>query len=118
MLLVLPSTHRGGELIVKHLDREVVLDLRPAKPSEIGFAAFHADCVHEVRPIATGYRLSLVYNLRFPGKRHRLKAPDYRTEQERVGELLRWPEDEPDKLILPLETTRHSTATIDKIRYQ
>jgi hypothetical protein len=104
MLLVLPSTHRGGELIVKHLDREVVLDLRPAEPSEIGFAAFYADCVHEVRPIAMGYRLSLVYNLRFPSKRRRLKAPDYRTEQVRVVELLRnWAEDEPDKLILPLE---------------
>jgi hypothetical protein len=104
MVLVLPSIHRGGELIVKHLDREVVLDLRPAEPSEIGFAAFYADCVHEVRPIATGYRLSLVYNLRFPGKRRRLKAPDYRTEQERVVELLRnWAEDEPDKLILSLE---------------
>lgn len=104
MVLVLPSTHRGGELIVKHLDREVVLDLRPAEPSEIGFAAFYADCVHEVRPIATGYRLSLVYNLRFPGKRRQLKAPDYRTEQERVVELLRnWAEDEPNKLILPLE---------------
>jgi 2OG-Fe(II) oxygenase superfamily len=106
MVLVLPSTHSGGELVVKHLGREVVLDPRPEEPSEIGFAAFYADCVHEVRPVKTGYRLVLVYNLRSVGKKRPLKAPDYRAEHERVVELLRnWAgaEDEPDKLILPLE---------------
>jgi len=106
MVLMLPSTHSGGELVIKHLDREVVLDARPEEPSEIGFAAFYADCVHEVRPVETGCRLTLVYNLRFIGKGRALKAPDYRTEHGRVVELLRnWAseEDEPDKLILPLE---------------
>lgn len=53
MVLVLPSTHGGGELVIKHLGREVVLDPRPEEPSEIGFAAFYADCVHEVRPVKT-----------------------------------------------------------------
>lgn len=106
MVLVLPSTHSGGELAIKHLGREVVLDPRPEEPSEIGFAAFYADCVHEVRPVKTGCRLTLVYNLRFVGKKRALKAPDYRAEHARVVELLRsWAgaEDEPDKLILPLE---------------
>jgi hypothetical protein len=106
MVLVLPSTHSGGELVIKHLGREVVLDPRPEEPSEIGFAAFYADCVHEVRPVKTGCRLTLVYNLRFVGKRRPLKAPDYRAEHGRVVELLQnWAsaEDEPDKLILPLE---------------
>src|SRR5260221_694115 len=106
MVLVLPSTHSGGELVIKHLGRELVLDPRPEEPSEIGFAAFYADCVHEVRPVETGCRLTLVYNLRFVGKRRPLKAPDYRAERGRVVELLSsWAsaEDEPDKLILPLE---------------
>jgi predicted 2-oxoglutarate/Fe(II)-dependent dioxygenase YbiX len=106
MVLVLPSAHSGGELVIKHLGREVVLDLRPEEPSEIGFAAFYADCVHEVRPVKKGCRLTLVYNLHFAGKRRQLKAPDYRAEHGRVVELLRsWAsaEDEPDKLILPLE---------------
>jgi hypothetical protein len=106
MVLVLPSTHSGGELVIKHVGREVVLDPRPEEPSEIGFAAFYADCVHEVRPVKTGCRLTLIYNLRFVDKKHPLKAPDYRAEHRRVVELLRsWAsaEDEPDKLILPLE---------------
>lgn len=106
MVLVLPSAHSGGELVIKHLGREVVFNLRPEEPSEIGFAAFYADCVHEVHPVKEGYRVTLVYNLRFAGKRRQLKAPDYRKEHERLVESLRsWAgaEDEPDKLILPLE---------------
>src|SRR5438270_6690320 len=69
MVLVLPSTYSGGELIITHLGRKMVLDTRPEEPSEIGFAAFYADCVHEVRPIIAGCRLTLVYNLRFLGKK-------------------------------------------------
>jgi len=109
MLLVLPSTHGGGELVVKHAGREVALDLHPEDPSEIGFAGFYADCVHEVRPVTTGFRLTLVYNLRFVDKSRPpspLKEPDYRSVELRVAETLRnWAsaEDEPDKLILPLE---------------
>lgn len=106
MVLVLPSAHSGGELVVKHLGREVVLDPHPEEPLEIGFAAFYADCAHEVRPVETGCRLTLVCNLRFVGKRRALAAPDYRAEHARVMELLRrWTtaEGEPDKLILPLE---------------
>ena len=59
MVLVLPSLHSGGELVIQHLGRETILDPRPEEPSEIGFAGFYADCVHEVRPVTTGYRLTL-----------------------------------------------------------
>ena len=115
MVLVLPSIHSGGELVVQHLGREVMLDPRPEEPSEIGFAAFYADCVHEVRPVTTGYRLTLIYNLRFLGKRRSLEAPDYRAEQARVAEILRsWAsaEDEPDKLILPLGACLHAGRAV------
>jgi len=106
LVIVLSSVHRGGELVVRHLGREVEFDLRPEDPSEIGFAAFYADCVHEVRPVMSGHRLVLVYNLRFLGKRRPLQAPDYRTVEAHVADLLRgWveAEDEPDKLIVPME---------------
>jgi predicted 2-oxoglutarate/Fe(II)-dependent dioxygenase YbiX len=106
LVIVLPSAHSGGELVVRHLGREVVLDLHPEEPSEVGFAAFYADCVHQVRPITAGCRLTLVYNLRFLDKRRPPEAPDYREVEARVAELLRgWEgvEGEPDKLVLPLE---------------
>jgi predicted 2-oxoglutarate/Fe(II)-dependent dioxygenase YbiX len=106
LVIALPSAHGGGELVVRHLGREVAFDLRSEDPSEVGFAAFYADCVHEVRPVTTGCRLTLVYNLRFLDKRRPPKAPDYGAERGRVADLLRsWPAaaDAPDKLILPLE---------------
>lgn len=106
LTIVLPSVHRGGELVVRHLGREVELDPHPEEPSEIGFAAFYADCVHEIRPITAGCRVALVYNLRLLGANTPPTAPDYRGEKRRAAELLRdWAEaaDEPDKLVLPLE---------------
>ncbi|MSU36372.1 MAG: 2OG-Fe(II) oxygenase [Pedosphaera sp.] len=63
LVVVLPSAHRGGELIVGHAGREVTVDLAEAESSEVGFVAFYADCEHEVRPITAGHRVCLVYNL-------------------------------------------------------
>jgi hypothetical protein len=106
LVIVLPSVHRGGELVVRHLDRAVTLDLRPEESSSVGFAAFYADCVHEIRPVTAGYRPTLVYNLRFPGAKRSLSAPDYRAERRQAAAVMRqWAAqgDEPDKLIFPLE---------------
>jgi hypothetical protein len=62
-VLVLPSAHQGGELIIRHAGREAVMDMSCAELSELGFAAFYADCEHEVRPITHDNRVCLVYNL-------------------------------------------------------
>lgn len=111
LVVVLPSIYTGGELIVRHRDREVQLDLRCPEPSDATFAAFYADCVHEVRPVTTGCRLALIYNLLRKGKGPAPEPPRYEAEQARITELLRrWttesdsPEDtSPKKLIYPLE---------------
>ena len=63
LIVVLPSAHRGGELILHHAGREVTVDMSQGEFSEISFAAFYADCEHEVRPIREGHRVCLVYNL-------------------------------------------------------
>ena len=111
LIVVLPSLYTGGALLVRHRDREVRLELSCPEPSQVAFAAFYADCVHEVLPITSGYRLALVYNLRRQGRGQLPQAPDYDTEQARVTALLRqWsagkdaPEDDsPEKLLYPLE---------------
>ena len=51
LVVVLPSAHGGGELIIRHGTREVSVNLSSADVSELRFAAFYADCEHEVRPI-------------------------------------------------------------------
>ncbi len=63
LVIVLPSVSTGGALLVRHKEREVRLDLKSDELSEASFAAFYADCVHEVLPVTAGCRLTLVYNL-------------------------------------------------------
>jgi hypothetical protein len=63
LLIVLPSPHTGGELVVRHADREVTIDLSADEVAEIKFAAFYADCEHAVLPVTSGNRVCLVYNL-------------------------------------------------------
>ena len=111
LVLVLPSMATGGELVIRHKGREARLDLRCEDPSEAAFAAFYADCVHEVLPVTTGCRLTLVYNLLRKGKGPEPEPPSYEGEQAKVAALLQaWaagkqlPDDDaPEKLIYPLE---------------
>lgn len=63
LVIVLPSTYDGGELVVRHGGRETVLPLAGEDVSRVSFGGFYADCVHELRPITAGFRLCLVYNL-------------------------------------------------------
>ena len=54
----LPVAGEGGELIVRHRGREIAADMNVEEPSELAFAAFYADCSHEVRPVTSGHRPS------------------------------------------------------------
>ena len=111
LAVVLPSIYTGGELCIRHREREVCLDLSSSEPSEVAYAAFYADCRHEVRPITAGCRLVLVYNLIRHGSGRPLGPPAYDAEIERVSGLLsRWAAEPaaaerscPSKLIYPLE---------------
>ena len=92
LVLALPSAHRGGELVIRHSGREVTVDLSRAEFSEISFAAFYADCEHEVRPITEGNRVCLVYNLiQTRGAKSNveaLQAPDYEAQTAAAAHLL------------------------------
>ena len=88
LVVALPSSFAGGELVVRHKGREVRLDLRCDDPAEAAFAAFYADCVHEVLPVTEGCRLTLVYNLVRRGRGRTPEPPDYAGERARVATLL------------------------------
>jgi len=110
LIVALPSLHVGGELVIRHYGREARLDLRCADVSEVAWAAFYADCLHEVLPIASGCRLVLVYNLRRKGRGRLPRPPSYDKETAALGRLLRsWRDesvrpdrDQPIKLVYPL----------------
>lgn len=111
LVIVLPSSYAGGELLIRHHEREVCLELSCEDAAEVAFAAFYADCWHEVRPITGGCRLALIYNLVRPGRGERPQPPAHDDEVDEVVTLLeRWRCDlaagstqVPKKLIYPLE---------------
>jgi hypothetical protein len=91
LTIVLPSVHRGGELVIRHTGREVTVDLSNAETSELTFAAFYADCEHAIQPITQGSRVCLTYNLlqcRTGKKNKAIKAPLYDREADRAGAIL------------------------------
>ena len=63
LVVVLPSEHTGGELVIRHESREVALSLVNSEGSSIRYAAFYADCEHQVKEVSGGNRICLVYNL-------------------------------------------------------
>ncbi len=120
LVLALPSLSSGGELVVRHNEREARLDLANDDPSEMTFAAFYADCVHEVLPITAGCRATLIYNLIRKGKGGALRPPSYEAETARAKVMLEeWgsnktaPDDgAPEKVVYPLEHA-YSVAELD-----
>lgn len=111
LVVSLPSEFSGGALLVSHGGREVSLDLKVTEMTEVGYAAFYADCLHEVKPVTDGYRLVLIFNLLRPGNEALPHPPAYDRQTELATGLLqhwvaaRQRQDEgwPAKLVYPLE---------------
>jgi hypothetical protein len=106
LVLVLPSSYQGGELVVRHEGQEQTIDFTGQdSPFAIHYAAFYADCEHEIRPLRKGYRLCLVYNLTLAKSKKAIRAPRTSEAVEEIARALRkWAEDDgPQKLAVTLE---------------
>lgn len=106
LIVAPPGIYEGGELVVRHRERDALLDLKSSDPAEAWFAAFYADCRHEVRPIESGYRLVFVYNLRRKDAGSMPEPPFYGVQARSAAVLLSlWREEEeaPKKIVFPLE---------------
>ena len=64
LVVSLPSNVSGGGLEVQHHGERATY--RGSKTS-LSFVAFYSDCRHEVKPVTSGYRVVLTYNLRLQG---------------------------------------------------
>ena len=60
LTISLPVAGTGGELLVRHKDREITIQMNVDDPSELAYAAFYADCQHEIKKVSSGYRIALV----------------------------------------------------------
>ncbi len=60
LVVTLPSSFKGGALVVEHQNERVVYR---ASRKPLSFISFYADCYHEVQPVSSGYRIILTYDL-------------------------------------------------------
>ena len=60
LVVSLPSSHTGGELVVRHNTESAVYR---GSATEVTITAFYADCRHEVKPVRSGYRVTYTFNL-------------------------------------------------------
>lgn len=91
LVVSLPTEGAGGELVVRHGDRESVVEMCVSDPSMLSYAAFYADCTHETRPVREGYRVALVFNLVLSGAgaSKLWRAPDFAEQAEAISTSLR-----------------------------
>ncbi len=107
LVIVLPSSYEGGEIVVRHDRQERTIDFQggESRPFDIHYAAFYADCEHEVRRLRKGHRLCLVYNLTLAKSKKSISAPRNSDHIETISRLLRQlaAEEETEKLVITLE---------------
>lgn len=72
LVVTLPSTFTGGAIVVEHQGE--VVSYRASK-QPLSFIAFYADCRHQVRPVRTGYRVVLTYDLMLEGEAEGAQPP-------------------------------------------
>jgi hypothetical protein len=63
LVIVLPSQFTGGELVVKHKGETETFKQEGSSSFGSQYAAFYADCKHELKKVTSGHRLCIVYNL-------------------------------------------------------
>ena len=65
LVLCLPSPHKGGELCINHDGLQHVFDFsqESSDSNRVQWAAFYSDCIHEVKPVLDGQRVTVTYKI-------------------------------------------------------
>ncbi len=88
LVIGLPSKHTGGELVVTFEGVEEIVNFsRNSGDYKIDYAAFYADCDHEIRPLTSGYRICLVYNLIQQKSGNQIRLTSLETYVEKLAEI-------------------------------
>ena len=68
LIIVLPSKFQGGEVHVAHGDSKDIFDISASSEFSVSALAWYTDVIHEVKPVTSGYRLAISYNLVNPSR--------------------------------------------------
>ncbi|TDL27718.1 hypothetical protein BD410DRAFT_781599 [Rickenella mellea] len=79
LVVVLPTAHEGGALVLRHDNKELIFDsgkeFDSKPPGTIAFVAFYSDVEHEVQQVNSGHRVTITYNLYFADEKAVVSAP-------------------------------------------
>ncbi len=107
LIVVLPNHFEGGALVVRHGGVEQTMTFQEAAGGQTpSYAAFYADCEHEVRRVLRGLRLCLTYNLVLaPKSKNASTSATPSDATENLAQSLgAWVAQQPDKpLVFALE---------------
>lgn len=108
LVICLPSRHEGGTLVVEHEGESTRIEFGgPDSEFLTAYAAFYADCRHEITPVRSGYRVCLVYNLALDRTRRQptppRKGPAVAEAEGALRELFADPSLARNKAVIPLE---------------
>lgn len=85
LVVMLPGSGTGGSLVIEHgTERATYRGSR----DRLSAVAFYADCRHEIRPVRTGFRVVLTYNLSLAGDTAGLVALPGREVIDRLATCL------------------------------
>lgn len=104
LVVCLPSKHEGGTLLVTHDSQTQRVEFGGQHSAfQTAYAAFYADCQHEITPVASGYRVCLVYNLAQAKQKKQPAAPDNSAAVEKAATLLSeiFADEERDRIAIP-----------------
>ena len=105
LVVCLPSQHEGGTLMVSHDGETKQIDFSaPEGAYNVQYAAFYTDCRHEIEPVTSGYRVSLIYNLKLARRKRQPTAPRNRDKADQTATLLakHFAKKTNDKIAIPL----------------
>ena len=67
LVVIYPTPHEGGELVLRHKDQEWKFDANTLTASKsspsLAYVAFYSDIEHEVLKVMSGRRVTVTYNL-------------------------------------------------------
>lgn len=109
IVIVLPSSFAGGAAHLSHAGQSVIVDQSKGSLTNTSVMAWYTDVMHEIKPIESGYRLALSYNLIHTTTSLRPALTDTTQSIQRLRHILRsWrqqisDEDSPEKIIYLLQ---------------
>lgn len=89
LVIVLPSSHIGGDLIINHKNGRHRFSSENLNAEKLRCVAFYSDCHHEVQEVKQGHRIALTYNLVLQSKNNKKNMPITRAENTALEQSLK-----------------------------